>query len=118
MKKLYKQSFHAVLHVEEEELLEYTEPLFDRLSRYCGLSDSKPEEIKTIEDLPEGWIATEDCPTTEITSSSNQFFDIHPLTIKEILDKNRLNDLEEENKKLKEENQKLQSRLRALLHEN
>ena len=118
MKKLYKQSFHAVLYVEEEELLEYTEPLFDRLSRYCGLSDSKPEEIKTIEDLPEGWIATEDCPTTEITSSSNQFFDIHPLTIKEILDKNCLNDLEEENKKLKEENQKLQSRLRALLHEN
>ena len=116
MKKLYKKTFHTVLYLDEEDVLNESNKLTLVLTRFCGLSDSEPKEIKCIEDLPEGW-NLEDSPTTKIRVDSDRYeyeYDIVDDTIGEILQDARLNSLEKENNKLKEENQKLQSLLGML----
>ena len=109
MKKLYKKSFHTVLYLEEKDALNKACNLMVILSKFCGLSESKLEEVKCVEDLPDGW-NTEESPTTNIRVDGEDFefsYDIIDDTIEEILQDTRLNSLEEENKKLKEENQRL-----------
>ena len=114
MKKLYKKSFHTVLYLEETDALNKAHNILEILNKYCGLSESKLEEVKCVEDLPDGW-TEQDNPTTGVTVEPDDIeeyeYDIVDDTIEEILQESRLNSLEDENKKLKEENQKLQTLL-------